>query len=96
MPLIEAMQRGIPIAASDLPVIREIAGNASFLFDPRDPAAIANALTQIASDPLRRSQLVERGRQRLREYDDDREAAKLSLVFSELARNPSRGLVGVH
>lgn len=52
LPVLEAMVRAIPVACSDLPVLREVAGDSAAYFDPRDPtsalAAINRALT---SDP---------------------------------------------
>jgi glycosyltransferase involved in cell wall biosynthesis len=41
LPPLEAMASGCPVAASDLPAIREVCGDAAVLFDPRDPEAIA-------------------------------------------------------
>lgn len=44
LPMLEAMQRGIPVACSDLPVLREIGADAVVYFDPSDPAAAAQAI----------------------------------------------------
>ena len=44
LPVIEAMSRGVPVAASDIPVLREVAGSLATLFDPDDPDAVAAAL----------------------------------------------------
>jgi glycosyltransferase involved in cell wall biosynthesis len=44
LPVIEAMGRGLPVAASDLPVLREVAGDAGWWFDPDDPRSIATVL----------------------------------------------------
>ena len=41
LPPLEAMASGCPVAASDLPAIREVCGEAAVLFDPNDPEAIA-------------------------------------------------------
>ncbi len=45
LPLVEAMQRGVPVAASDIPVLREVGGDAAEYFDPRDPGDAARAVT---------------------------------------------------
>ncbi|WP_028057999.1 glycosyltransferase family 4 protein [Candidatus Solirubrobacter pratensis] len=44
LPVIEAMSRGVPVAASDIPVLREVAGELATWFDPHDPDAVAAAL----------------------------------------------------
>ena len=38
LPVLEAMARGVPVACSDLPVLREVAGDAAVYFDPGDPS----------------------------------------------------------
>jgi glycosyltransferase involved in cell wall biosynthesis len=42
-PVLEALACGCPVACSDLPPLREVAGDAAVYFDPDDPAAIAAA-----------------------------------------------------
>jgi glycosyltransferase involved in cell wall biosynthesis len=48
LPVLEAMQRGAPVACSDIPVLREVGGDVPHYFDPHDPTdagrAIADAL----------------------------------------------------
>lgn len=41
---LEAMELGVPIACSDIEVIREVAGDYPVYFNPRDSNAIANAI----------------------------------------------------
>jgi glycosyltransferase involved in cell wall biosynthesis len=48
--VLEAMIRGIPVAASDLPVMREVAGEAAVWFDPRDSSSIAHAMRRLGSN----------------------------------------------
>lgn len=51
MPMLEAMARGLPVAASDLPVLREVGGDWPAYFDPRDPLDAARAIRALLSDP---------------------------------------------
>lgn len=44
LPLIEAAQHGLPILARDLPVFREVAGDAVVYFDAPDATAFASAI----------------------------------------------------
>lgn len=51
LPVLEAMARGVAVAASDLPVIREVAGDCPAYFDPHDPADAAGAIRRLLVDP---------------------------------------------
>ncbi len=51
LPLVEAMARGVPVAASDLPVLREVGGTWPTYFDPRDPSDAARAIKALLADP---------------------------------------------
>ncbi len=44
LPVLEAMRRGLPVACSDIPALREMTDGSARLFDPHDQAAIAAAL----------------------------------------------------
>src|SRR5207253_7043936 len=50
MPLIEALAHGVPVAASALPVLREVGGELPHYFDPHDPAAAAAAIERAFAD----------------------------------------------
>jgi glycosyltransferase involved in cell wall biosynthesis len=60
LPLLEAMSRGVPTAASDLDVLREVGGDWPVYFDARDPADAARAILVALTDPP----LPETGRER--------------------------------
>ena len=47
LPILEAMARSLPVACSDIPALREVAGTAALFFDPRSPGAIAARLSEI-------------------------------------------------
>jgi glycosyltransferase involved in cell wall biosynthesis len=51
LPVLEAMAHGVPVAASDLPVLREVGGDLPHWFDPHDPAAAAAAIAAALADP---------------------------------------------
>ena len=44
LPVLEAMARGVPVACSDIRVLREVGGDVPDYFDPADPAAAAAAI----------------------------------------------------
>jgi glycosyltransferase involved in cell wall biosynthesis len=44
IPLVEAMRLGTPVVVSDIPIFREIGGDAALFFDPENPEALVAAL----------------------------------------------------
>jgi glycosyltransferase involved in cell wall biosynthesis len=50
LPVIEAMARGVPVACSDLPVLREVGADVAHYFTPDDPAAAAVAIEAARRD----------------------------------------------
>ncbi len=68
LPVLEAMARGVPVACSDIAVLREVAGDAALLFDPDSPQSIAATLQRMLADEPLRNALVERGRERCRMF----------------------------
>lgn len=50
IPLLEALAHGLPVAASDLDVLREVGGDLPHYFDAHDPAAAATAILAALAD----------------------------------------------
>jgi glycosyltransferase involved in cell wall biosynthesis len=50
IPVLEALSRGVPLACSDIPVLREVGGELPHYFDPRDPTAAARAIDAAMDD----------------------------------------------
>jgi glycosyltransferase involved in cell wall biosynthesis len=50
IPVLEALAHGVPLACSDLPVLREVGGALPSYFDPRDPSDAARAIRAALSD----------------------------------------------
>jgi glycosyltransferase involved in cell wall biosynthesis len=70
MPVLEAMASGIPVACSDIPALREVAGDdgAVLFFDPLNENAIVAALDRIATDAELRRKLAAAGPERARPF----------------------------
>jgi glycosyltransferase involved in cell wall biosynthesis len=74
MPVLEAMAAGIPVTCSDIPPLREVAGDAALFFDPMSEDAIAAALDRIVTDAPLRARLAQAGPERARQFSWERAA----------------------
>jgi glycosyltransferase involved in cell wall biosynthesis len=83
-PLLEAMASEVPLVAADIPVFREIAGDAALYADPYRPSALAAAM-QRALTREEREGLLARGYVRVREFPWARSAARHLALFREVA-----------
>lgn len=86
-PLLEAMAAEVPLVASDIPVFREIADDAAFYADPRDPEALARAMEEVLYTSGAAEALVKRGRERVRRFTWDRTARRLLALFASVVRD---------
>jgi len=85
--LYEYMSAGLPILASDFPLLKQIieGERCGLLVDPLDPEAIAAAMRWIIDHPVEAEAMGQRGRQAvLRVYNWDKEAAKLIDLYNKL------------
>jgi glycosyltransferase involved in cell wall biosynthesis len=78
IPVLEALAAGIPVACSDIPPLREVAGEAALMFNPLNEDSIAEALHRISTDDALRSRLAAAGPDRARLFTWQR-AAELTL-----------------
>lgn len=52
LPPLEALACGVPVLASDIPVLREVLGSQAAFVDPLDVPAIAHGITELAHSPV--------------------------------------------
>lgn len=74
LPVLEAMDRGVPVACSDASSLPEVAGDAALLFDPLDVAQLTEAIERLLGDGALREQLIARGAQRVKQFTWERTA----------------------
>ncbi|MFT4029119.1 MAG: glycosyltransferase family 1 protein [Protaetiibacter sp.] len=90
LPLVEAMVRGTPIVVSDIPIFREIGGEAGVYADPRDVAAVAAGI-RVLGDPEEWARRSAAARRQAARYDWQRSARVLLELLERVAvrRAPS-------
>jgi len=63
LPVLEAMSRGVAVACSDLPVLREVGGDVAHYFPPGSPEAAARAIQDAWADRRAEAAGIERASQ---------------------------------
>jgi glycosyltransferase involved in cell wall biosynthesis len=87
IPVLEAMARGLPVITSNCSALPEVAGDSALLVDPHSVAAIAAALTRLASDTDLRQQLASRGREHAKMFSWEQAVASTYSVYRELLQS---------
>lgn len=87
IPLLEAMASGIPVAASETPVFREILGDAGFYFDPDSAMEMAAAINIVLASPALREQMISRGAEQVRSFEFDVLAREMAAVYRATVTN---------
>ena len=86
IPVLEAMACGTPVVTSDVPALREVAGEAAVFVDPRDAGGLAEAMYQVLTSRALREDLRERGLRRVQAFSWHRTGAELGEVIAAVAR----------
>jgi glycosyltransferase involved in cell wall biosynthesis len=84
LPVLEAMQRGLPVACSNRSSLPEVAGDAALLFDPERPDEIGAAITRLIEDASEAERLRAAGLEQARRFTWD-ETARLTAESYERA-----------
>ena len=66
-PLLEAMSLATPVLAADVPVFREVAGEAAWYFDPNDADSLLRAIDRLRADSGLRAERIAIGLKRAAE-----------------------------
>jgi len=84
IPLVEAMRSGVPILASNVSCIPEIAGDAALYVDPFDISEISEKMLQLEQDEQLRSELIRKGLERGKLFSWDEAARKVGEVICSM------------
>ena len=84
LPVVEAFAAGLPVVASNVSAVAEVAGDAAVLVDPLDAEAIAGALERLITDSALRTELRAKGLARAQRFSWERCAAETWEVYRSL------------
>lgn len=93
MPILEAFSYGIPVAISDIPALREVAGDAAFYFDPHDVAGMAQALNAAVHNAAQRESHQALMPGVLAKYSWEATAHKLIANIEDYLSNTGKGSI---
>lgn len=90
LPVLEAMQLGVPVITSTEGSLPELAGKAALLVDPYDVAALAAAIRRVDGDAALRTSMTHDGRAQAAQFSLDRHRRRLHAVYSQVLAAPPR------
>lgn len=70
--LVEAMAMGLPIIASDLPVLHDVAGDTAYYYTPEEIKDLSTKITDLAANPKLRSEMGAKSLEKSKEYSMDK------------------------
>jgi glycosyltransferase involved in cell wall biosynthesis len=85
LPIVEAMQSGVPVITSNNSSMPEIGGDAALYADPSEPDAIAKHMLELYKNESYRSDLIGAGKTQAAKFSWDRAADELWQNISEAA-----------
>ena len=86
MPVLEAMQRGTPVASSNASSLAEVAGEGAELFDPLNVGAISSAMERLLGDEPHRQKLILRGRAQAAKFTWQKTARETLASYERVIR----------
>jgi glycosyltransferase involved in cell wall biosynthesis len=84
LPVLEALERGVPVACSNASSLPEVAGDAARYFDPLDADDMQRALEELLNDQALAARLAEAGRVQAKKFSWERSAAELGAVYDRV------------
>lgn len=91
VPVIEAMELGLPVVAYAAAAVTETVADAGILIQDKDPLVVATAVHALLADEVRRADTVERGRARAASFSIEVTSEKWLAELRQIAVMADRG-----
>lgn len=82
---LEAARAGRPLLLADIPVYRELWGDAARFFNPRDPAGLEQAMTQLLDDGGARLALGRAAQDRAQRYSMKDQVQRMTAIYADIS-----------
>ncbi len=86
LPMLEAMQSGVPVVSSRRAGFAETAGGAALFVDPENVQDIADKMMTVYKDEQLRNDLIVKGLERARDFDWDQAADRMWDIIQQTAK----------
>lgn len=84
IPLLEAMSQRVAIAASDIPSLREVGGDAVLYFDPKSIANCEETIYTLCTNEQQKMALIKHGEERVRLFSWQKSAQVLQGTYTRV------------
>ena len=84
-PVLEAMERGVPVICSDAGSLPEVAADAALVVPAGSAEKLAEAMVKLETQPALRQELIRRGHNRCRAFSWERTARQYCDLFTAVA-----------
>jgi len=81
LPILEAMQKNIPVLCSDIPPFFEIGMDSVLYFDPRDPQDMADKINMVMANEHLQKDLIAKGIRNIENYSWEKCAGETLKVL---------------
>lgn len=83
IPILEAMNCGVPVVASNVTSLPEVGGDAALYIDPEDYETLGKHISNILDDKLLRNEMIRKGRLQADKFSEKNIADALWAVYRE-------------
>ncbi|GAB3510615.1 glycosyltransferase family 4 protein [Emticicia fontis] len=87
IPILEAMQCGIPVITSNTSAMPEIAGSGAVLVDPTQPEEIAEKIIKLLNDTEMRAKVIAYGLERVKLFSWKQTTEKMVGIYNEILKS---------
>jgi glycosyltransferase involved in cell wall biosynthesis len=94
LPVLEAMQLGIPVVSSNTSSLPEVTGDAAVLVNPLDVSEMAAGIRRIGNDRDLRNELGHRGPEQAKKFSQDAYTARMADAYRKIGIKLSAPAIG--
>jgi glycosyltransferase involved in cell wall biosynthesis len=92
IPILEAMEHGVPVVASAIPSSREVAGDAALFFAQNNSAECAQVIASLRDNSVLRERYITAGYERVKQFSWQRCAEQTLAVLRAAIRESSNAM----
>lgn len=86
IPIIEALNSGVPVVAATGSCLEEAGGPDSIYVDPDDVQGVANAFKQVYADSEKRIEMIEKGVGYAKQFSERKQAEEIMNIYNQLIK----------